>query len=220
MVPSTSPTSSGSREDVASSKQHELGVHRQGPRDGHALLLPARELRWIDVQLVAEPHLGEQRRRGVLCRRARHPLHHHRREADVLERRHVREQVEPLEDHPDLGAARVEDPVGERPEGTVPGERAHRLAVHPETPVARRLEAVDAPEQRRLARAARADEHHDLARLHLHVDVPEHRELPERLRELLDADHGGRRGGRRQSDAASRISSSRAQYEMIVQITK
>src|SRR5262249_31389609 len=47
-------------------------------------------------------------------------------------------------------------------------------------------EEVDAPEQRRLARARGADERHDLVLGHLEVDAAEDLVAPERLRQPLD----------------------------------
>ena len=43
-------------------EEHQLGVHRQRPGDGDALLLAAGELRRVGVRLVAEPDLLEQLR--------------------------------------------------------------------------------------------------------------------------------------------------------------
>jgi hypothetical protein len=41
-------------------EQHHLGAHGQRAGDGDALLLAARELRRVGVELVAQPHLLEQ----------------------------------------------------------------------------------------------------------------------------------------------------------------
>ena len=38
-------------------KQHIIGLHRQGARDGEALLLPAGQGTWIDIELVTQPHM-------------------------------------------------------------------------------------------------------------------------------------------------------------------
>src|SRR2546422_10795142 len=54
--------------------------------------------------LVGEAHLLQQRAaRGRRLADA-HPLHRHEALDDVLERDHVRPEIEVLEDHPDLGA--------------------------------------------------------------------------------------------------------------------
>ncbi len=86
-------------------EQHQLRLHRQRAGDRDALLLAAGELR-----------RGRRRacRRGRRARAAPAPasraslarlaLDADRRLDDVLERGHVREQVEVLEDHADLGA--------------------------------------------------------------------------------------------------------------------
>ena len=56
-------------------EEHQLGVHRQGPGDGHALLLAAGELRGVGRRLVAEADLLEQleARSAVACLLARRP---------------------------------------------------------------------------------------------------------------------------------------------------
>ncbi len=72
-------------------EEHELGLHRQRPRDRDALLLAAGELVRVDVDLVGEPDPGEQRSPALLGRRARLTLDANRRFHDVLERGHVRE---------------------------------------------------------------------------------------------------------------------------------
>ena len=86
-------------------EEHQLRLHGERARDRDPLLLAARELRRVAV---------EPCRRGRRARAARAPrsrgvafaiaLHADRRLDDVLERRHVREEVEALEDHADLGA--------------------------------------------------------------------------------------------------------------------
>ena len=85
-------------------EQHQLRVHRQRPGDRDALLLPTGELRGVGVELVRQPHPGEQfaRARAFACSRA-DALDADRRAGGVLQRRHVAEQVEVLEDHADLG---------------------------------------------------------------------------------------------------------------------
>jgi hypothetical protein len=40
-------------------KQQRFGLHAQRPRNGRALLLPARKLRRVDVTFVADPDLVE-----------------------------------------------------------------------------------------------------------------------------------------------------------------
>src|SRR5215470_3760345 len=57
MTESTSPVTSGSRALV---EEHQGRLHRQRPRDRHALLLPARELAGVGVDLVREPDPREQ----------------------------------------------------------------------------------------------------------------------------------------------------------------
>ena len=102
---STSPTSSGSSADVASSKSINFGSMRQRPGDGDALLLAARQPGRVLVGLVGEPdlvQLGQCPRPRLRLR----PMPHVWRRPSVtfLLAGQMREQVEVLEDHADLGA--------------------------------------------------------------------------------------------------------------------
>ena len=87
-------------------EQHQLRLHRQRARDRHALLLAARELARVGVELVGRARRASSSSRRLRARRARarRLLTRIGAHGDVLERRHVREQVEVLEDHADLGA--------------------------------------------------------------------------------------------------------------------
>ena len=82
-------------------EQHEVGLHRERAHDRDALLLAAGEPIRVLLALVREPEACEQlvgSRVGVRLRQSeRLP----RPERDVPEDRHVREEVEGLEDDPD-----------------------------------------------------------------------------------------------------------------------
>ena len=76
---------------------------RTGDRD--PLLLAAGELVGVGVDLGRQPDAFEQGLGPSQDLRLRLLFHEHRCGGDVLERGHVGEQVETLEDHADLGAA-------------------------------------------------------------------------------------------------------------------
>jgi hypothetical protein len=59
----------------------------------------------------------------------------------------------------------------------------------------RRLEKVDAAQERRLARPRTADDRHHIARARDKVDALEHVERPEGLAQSFDTDRFGARGG-------------------------
>ena len=82
----------------------------------------------------------------------------HLRQTDVLDRREVLEQVVELEDHPDLAAQRPEDPDGRLPSGQGDLADSNRPGV-------KRLKAGDRPENRRLTRAGKPHQGHQLPRL-------------------------------------------------------
>jgi hypothetical protein len=94
-----------------------------------------------------------------------------RPERDVLDHGAVREQVELLEDHPDL-----------RPQRGYPlAGTGHRAPVEQDLALVDLLERVDAAEHRRLARAGGPGDHDRLAALHGEVDAVEDDVVTERL---------------------------------------
>jgi len=64
--------------------------------------------RGVGVELLAEPDAFELGLSAVAGLRLREPEHAARAERDVADRGEVREQVEPLEHHPDLAAEIVD----------------------------------------------------------------------------------------------------------------
>ena len=94
----------------------------------------------------------------------------------------MREQVERLEDHPELAPDRdrLDRGIGDD------------LAVEEDVAVVDRLEEVDAAQQRRLARPARADQRDRAVLRHDEVDPAQHRHLAERLRDAPDLDDRSR----------------------------
>ena len=156
-------------------EEHQLGVHRQGPGDGDALLLATGELGGVGRRLVAQARPARaargRARRGLLLLDA---LDLHRRLDDVLEHRHVREEVEPLEAHADVAALGGDPLVGEAVQRAAAVLVAHQVAVDPDPAAVDGLELVDAAQERRLARPGGAEQHDDLAAAHVHVDALEH----------------------------------------------
>ena len=93
-----------------------------------------------------------------------------------VENGHVREEVERLEDDPDPAAHRVH----------VDARSRDLLAAHDDSSCVDRLEQIHAAQERRLARARRADEADDLVLGQLEVDPAQHLELPEGLAQSRD----------------------------------
>ena len=145
-------------------EKHDLRLHGQGAGDGHALLLAAGEIGGILVRLVGNAHALEQDARDLLRLGGRQPLHLGRRQRDVLQHRHVREEVEGLEDHAHLGAEPREVHVG----------RGDALAVHQDLALLDGLEPIDAADEGALAGAGRPAHHDDLAPRHRQAHVIEH----------------------------------------------
>jgi hypothetical protein len=89
-------------------EEHHGGLHRQRPRDGHALLLAAGELARILLRLLQDPDLVELGLRDAPRVGLGHPPKLHRTDHDVPLDRHVRKEVEGLKHHPDPHPQRAE----------------------------------------------------------------------------------------------------------------
>ena len=130
-------------------RAHDRAAHR------HALPLAARELRGLAVEEALEPEpprdLG-----GALLALGLLDTGHLQREGDVLGDGEVRVERVVLEDHRDVALLR-------RQVGHVAAADQHRARVD-------LLQAREHPERRRLPRARRADEHHQLAVADIEVE--------------------------------------------------
>jgi hypothetical protein len=102
----------------------------------------------------------------------------HRRQGQVLQHGEMREQVELLEHHADVAPDRV--------------DRLHVVgeldAVDDQVPALVFLEAVDAADQGRLARARGAADHDALAARDVELDVAQHVELAVPLVDAVESD--------------------------------
>ena len=123
-------------------EEHHFRLHRQRTHDGHALLLAAGETIGIVVGLVQQAEPVEQPTGRLVGIRALHPEDLARGQGHIVEDRHVREEIELLEHDADAFADLIEVDVGCRDLDVVD---ADETCVH-------RFKAVDAAQQRRLAR--------------------------------------------------------------------
>ena len=165
--------------------KEDLRFHRQGPGDGHALLLPARQLGRPVMRAVRQPHLRQQVHRLLPRLGHGHPVHMERSFHHVLESRPVREEVELLEDHPGAAAQSLT-------QGAVGGLGGPGLDAHVAEAQGSRiggLEPVEASQQRALAATARAEEGHDFAGRLPVVDAVEHGHGAETFPQSDDLDH-------------------------------
>src|SRR6185295_1666578 len=118
-------------------------------------------------------------------------LHDHGALHHVLERSHVREEIELLEDHPGVRPQAPDLlPFATGPMPTF--ESDPRDLDHA---VRRVLEEIDAPKERGFARSRPAEDHDDLAGVDLQVDALQDLVHPEVLVEVLHADDGVPIGG-------------------------
>ena len=162
-------------------EQQRPRVRRERAHDRHALLLAARQAVRALVLAPARPNRASSSRAALARLLARRAVRAHRPEHDVLENRHMGEQVEGLEHHPEPAADRdrVDARVGDH------------LAVEQDVAVVDLLEQIDAAQQRRLARAGGADQRDGLVLVHLQVDPAQHLGVAVGLRDAADLEHGG-----------------------------
>ena len=144
---------------------HELGLARQRPGDGHALPLAARQLPRAVVRPLVEPYGLQQPLDAALPPLGVHPGQD-KRVFDVLECREHRDQIERLEDETDVLAAEVGEFVVGQAVDVGAGNRDLAL-VGP-------VQATQQVEQRRLAAARGAQKHREQGRTDGDVDPPQH----------------------------------------------
>ena len=194
-------------------EEHHRRFHRERARDRDTLLLAAGELAGIRRALVREADTRQQRLRLSNGLPSRDSQHANGRLGDVLERGLVREQVEPLEDHADLR------PLPRGRALAVLDDPPVLLAVADQPPVdldparVELLEMVDAPDQRRLARARRADQADRLAAAHLERHSLQHLEPAEALVDVLGPDGDGHRTPRAQPLTGDHAAPSRSKID-------
>jgi hypothetical protein len=156
-------------------EQHEARLHRKGAGDGDTLLLAARELHRISIDLVGEIDEPEHLVRETPRRVVRHALAGCRTERDIALDAEMWEEVVTLEDDAD---------------GTTQGLELAAIApidaaVELDGAAIGDLEPIDATEQRALARTAGADDGDDLAGLDGERDVLQRLMRAEALRIAL-----------------------------------
>ena len=144
MTSSTSLIISGSSAEVGSSKSMIFGCMASARAMATRCCWPPDRLAGIRAGLVGDAHPRQQLARGLLRLRPREALDLHRRQHDVLERRHVREEIEGLEHHADLGA---QPRRGSTRGAVMDSPWTQDLALLD------RLQPVDAADERALARA-------------------------------------------------------------------
>src|SRR5436190_9939815 len=157
-------------------EQHQVRLHRERAHDRDALLLSAGQGVGIAARLVREPEALEQSRRAPRRLVLREPERESRRERDVAQHAHVREEVVRLEDDADASANTVH----------VDTPRGDLDALDNDAPCVDRLEQVHAAQQGRLPGAGRADQADDLVVGDLEVDASQHFERPEGLVQPFD----------------------------------
>ena len=169
-------------------EQHDTRLDGERAGDGGALLLAARQERRIDVALFGQARRAPAAARpSSIASFALDAQHMHRHLDDVLDERHVAPQIEALEHHAEPRADALDlAPVGRHRVAVAVGLQPDLLAIDPDQPAGRVLQAVDAAQKRRLARAAAADDGHHLAVARRQRHALQHVQLAEFLVQVLD----------------------------------
>ena len=158
-------------------EQHDLGLHRECTRDRHTLLLTTGELGGVRRRFFGQADTSQQLFRLGFGGRPVLFEHLSQGDRDVVENRHVSEQIERLEDHARRGARTVEVAVGVGEFDTVDENLA----------VGGRFEHVDAPQKRALARSRRPDDADNLALRDGEIDAAQNVVRAESFVQSLDA---------------------------------
>ena len=163
-------------------EQH-MRLGGEGAGNGDTLLLPAGKLRRIRFFFFGEADHIQQLPCPLNCLR---PLNagNLERIGDIVKRRALREQVEALEDHPDLLPRRQQ---------LAPRERQHGPAVHQHIPLGGHFQQIDTSHQGRLPCTGKPDNAEDVPIVYRQVDVLHCREVTLGavigLRQISDFDH-------------------------------
>ncbi|MBI1901522.1 MAG: PQQ-binding-like beta-propeller repeat protein [Planctomycetia bacterium] len=161
-------------------EQNQLWVHGQRPRDRHALLLASGKLVRHALQAVAQAH-AVQKRPGFGHGHLSPFTEHVQRGLDhVLQDGEVRKKIELLEHHPHHPAH------GVQVLRAMAGLRRQFQLADANPPRLKRLQAVDAPQHRALARAGGADQDAHASRREVQRDALEHLALTVAFHQGLD----------------------------------
>ena len=187
----TSPTSSGSSAEVTSSNSMTAGSVASARAIATRCFCPPDSWPGVWLACVGEPDLVEQLHARSRASSGDLPVHLHRRQHDVLERAHVREQVEVLEHHPDVGAHRADVLLARRLEPVAVLLVVEVPATDLDGAAVGSLEGHDHPQDRGLARAGRPDDDHPLAGRDVEVELAQDHVVAEGLVDAPHADAGG-----------------------------
>eukprot|EP01022_Parablepharisma_sp_SALTPOND_P021562 TRINITY_DN427_c3_g1_i1.p1 TRINITY_DN427_c3_g1~~TRINITY_DN427_c3_g1_i1.p1 ORF type:complete len:882 (+),score=278.44 TRINITY_DN427_c3_g1_i1:1771-4416(+) len=171
-------------------EQHQLGPHGQCAGNRHALLLATGKFRRIGIGLARQPHPGQQGQCLFLHIGATALLHHHRAFHDVLQRRHVGEQVEALEHHAAGQALAGDLAVRQFDQLVATPAIAQQFTADPDGTAVDAFQLVDAAQEGTLARAGGTDDAGHRAGLDLQVHALERVEAAIVFMDLMGHDHG------------------------------
>src|SRR6185503_7208844 len=163
-------------------EKHDFRLHREGARDGHALLLAAGQIGGKDIGFVRDADAIQQFFGNLSGFLAGGLFYLRRRERNIFQHGHVRVEVERLKNHAH---------VGPQAYGVEPWI-AYRAAVDDDIAGLDGFEPIDAADQCALAAAARAAHHDDVSRCDGQIDVLEDMKRAKPFIDLVKFDHGCR----------------------------
>jgi hypothetical protein len=156
---------------LACNKKHDLGTHAQTSGNGNTLLLAARKLIRVGVRLVCESDAPQNLAPEPFGFLLFELSHFDGSDSDVCKRRHMRVEIELLEDETDFGAQ----------PGHVGLFLVNPHTVDDEFTLFDPFQAVDATDQGALARTAGTTNHHHFPGIDVQIDVLQNVELSKPL---------------------------------------
>ena len=161
-------------------EQHQMGVHPQRTGDGHPLFLPAGELCRVVASPVDQPNPFQLEKGQFVGFLFVHFAHLGQPDHDVAQRRQMGEEVEILKNHADplANPVRVDASCGDL------------FLFQPDPAGIRRVQQVDAAQQRTFARPAGPNQHCHFLWLDRQRKTLEDSGLPKRLVQFLHAQDG------------------------------
>ena len=157
-------------------KQQNIGVHRQGAGNRHALLLPARKLRRVGFGFFCQPHALQQAEGFLLGGGFVGLFQLHGRQHHIAQHVQIVEQIKMLKHHTDVFAHLVQV-------GFFVG---HIVSVHDHGAGGDVLQPVQAAQKGRFAAAGRSQNDDDLALADIGGHVLEDLQTAEVFLQMLD----------------------------------
>src|SRR5262245_11128806 len=166
-------------------KQHDLRLHTERARNGHTLLLAARQLSGVFIGLILDAHLSQQPNRAIMRFRSGNAANLHRSQHTIFGNSEMRKEIEALKHHANFAAHAVDicDPVIQL--DAVDNDPASIVL----------LNMVDASNEGRLAGARGSAKYDLLSSYDVKADIIQRGKTAEFFHQVLDDDYCGSSSG-------------------------